>query len=1638
MLKHVRTNREIDIDRDSFFITIEENGTKQIEFDISTNYDLFSLIKNEDRIEYDNLYFLVKEISEEDFNATIVCNLDTDDLKGEVLQSYRSESQTEINVLNSILSSIGWKASGETSNQKRTIEIEDATKYDIILQIQNTFGCYTDFDNKNKILYVSYQKEFNENGFFVSEQVNLKKVEYTSDTYDIVTRIYGFGKTDDETGQTVTFSSINNGKNYVEDLSFKGKVISKIIRDDRFTDPQALYDYCQKELNKYAKQVESFELDIIDLSKLKSEEYRLFNYKIRDMVDYIDIRNNRRVLHRIVKIVEYPFAHEKDKITLSTASNSIENLMTKTQSSISQIGTSFQQNLVAINAKISGKLETTEFEALKAKIEELNVLDLSATVAKIEQAYISRQDVELSYVKKEIVEDLNAKVATIETNYVDKQYVNENYVTKQYVNENYVTTQFANQTYAIKSEVKNLTVDIAKINTLLSGSVTAGSTQTIVLNAENTTIANALIKSAMIDSLDFNKITGIDINTTKLNVHSNDGYSTWKDNTILIKDSARTRVQIGKDAQGDYNIYIWDKDGKVMFDPLGLTADGVNREVIDNSNVKENAGIKGSKLDIDSVITEVNGATTTIKSSKIYFDEKKQTLDVAFNTMSNTITETTKVVETANTNANNALSKANTAITDSANAKTTANTAKSTADNAKTVADGAKTTADSANTKATTASTNASNALAKANQLETKVTTVENTVKTQSTQISTAQGQIGTLITDVTQAKKDITTVVGDVTTAKTNITTLTNNYSSVKQTVDGLSTTVGSHTSSIANISTTANNALNTANTAKTTADSAKSAATTASTNANSALANANNALLGNRVYNAGTFKKFMNVVGYSNSGATVTGAMCIQTPITSAYMTRMHITGYNYLGVNSNIDVVVTFYRVNNVFYNFSYSSNGNYPITKVRLCTTSSADQRIVVILCDGNTKWYYPKLVVETVEIGHTTPPDTFKDGWSVTCVTTFPSGYSGMTEVTGMSIQTEITTTKSTVATHTTQLNSITSRVSTTESNVTKINGDITSLTTRMSTAEQKVTDSAIVATVTKSSSWTTLNTKATDAQTKANNLVDLTTIKDTRSVNNNPSWYLSNYPRKTVKEFKQCSTMGISGEGTYGTLETSVSWPDTGGGYPVQLFYPNTSQNIYRRVGTSTAVWGAWTKVAGTHNAISVINQTAESIKIQAAKIALEGLVTANSRFKILTDGSMEAVNGKFTGTITATSGNISGFTLASNRMYASSLSTFDFNVNDTNTIQNIIMSGRTPTTSELQRLDINGDGKLSASDYLYVQRIINAGNKITTNLSIFPQFGTGKDFTKGVVEVSVPNFGTTRITSLGFLYSSSANFDHCKAKELSADSFSFSLQKGLIENGDQGIEIWGNTPFIDFHHGNDADDYTSRLICYNNGELTCENDFRVTGTSYFTKSVILSGALVLANAQYLYGIDTGGTWRWMTVMGDNNVEYFGDNSCQTCLRGSKVYLSMSGATVTSDRRYKNNIRDFDKRYENFFNELKPQTFRFNKDKENLTNLGFIAQDVQTAIRNSSLDENHNFVSKVKDESGDELLGLVYDQFIALNTHMIQKNIASIENIKYVQIEHDRQLSNLRYDNERLKKKVELLEQEINQLKGLA
>lgn len=144
---------------------------------------------------------------------------------------------------------------------------------------------------------------------------------------------------------------------------------------------------------------------------------------------------------------------------------------------------------------------------------------------------------------------------------------------------------------------------------------------------------------------------------------------------------------------------------------------------------------------------------------------------------------------------------------------------------------------------------------------------------------------------------------------------------------------------------------------------------------------------------------------------------------------------------------------------------------------------------------------------------------------------------------------------------------------------------------------------------------------------------------------------------------------------------------------------------------------------------ISSINMSPEKIKISSGKIELEGIVTANNNFKILEDGSMEAVNGKFTGIVNATSGTFNNVTVNDKLTFHSTQGG-----NDTT-----IEFGLDPDISSLSpsmtiHADTNVDGTLFARtsylDNIYAKTVhfddYSQGNVFATN------FGTA-----GIVTMS-------------------------------------------------------------------------------------------------------------------------------------------------------------------------------------------------------------------------------------------------------------------------------------------------------------
>nr|DAG31158.1 MAG TPA: tail protein [Caudoviricetes sp.] len=193
---------------------------------------------------------------------------------------------------------------------------------------------------------------------------------------------------------------------------------------------------------------------------------------------------------------------------------------------------------------------------------------------------------------------------------------------------------------AINATITNLKATVAEIQTLIGGHLTMDNIQSLNLTAAKVTIADALIKDAMIDTVSANKINTGTINTNNVQIQSKDGSMLLQGNLQQFKDDkGNVRIQIGKDAKGNFTFVLYDETGKgQLINQNGIqSSDAIKDGLIVDSKVADNANINGSKLDISSVISNINNNTSTIKASHIKFDDTEQTLDVSFNQLKKTV-----------------------------------------------------------------------------------------------------------------------------------------------------------------------------------------------------------------------------------------------------------------------------------------------------------------------------------------------------------------------------------------------------------------------------------------------------------------------------------------------------------------------------------------------------------------------------------------------------------------------------------------------------------------------------------------------------------------------------------------------------------------------------------------------------------------------------------------------------------------------------------------------------------------------------------------------------------------------------------------------------------------------------------------
>lgn len=339
------------LDDDQYVIKEQFDGINLLTFTLPDDV----VVHNEDVIfeTIDRQEYVVKIIN----GDYITCELNLDGLKAQQTD-FSNNSATPGNTLTQALSGTGWTGIDQTGLTSRKTITGALTPFDIIQQITDTWdGVTVLYDTEEKTVTLVFPALNTATVTFLTEDLNLRQLDIAGDSSNFCTRIRAEGK------DGLTFASINNGKDYVENYSYSSKVIygEKIV-DNRFIDKQSLLEYAQGKLDAMAVPSLSYECDVVDVASYDSN-YSFLELKMHKAVWLLDKKRDLRIQHRVVAYERHPANPENNKVTLATvlitlqqAVKNADNITTGTFSGDRLADNSVNGDKIANGAVGSGKI----------------------------------------------------------------------------------------------------------------------------------------------------------------------------------------------------------------------------------------------------------------------------------------------------------------------------------------------------------------------------------------------------------------------------------------------------------------------------------------------------------------------------------------------------------------------------------------------------------------------------------------------------------------------------------------------------------------------------------------------------------------------------------------------------------------------------------------------------------------------------------------------------------------------------------------------------------------------------------------------------------------------------------------------------------------------------------------------------------------------------------------------------------------------------------------------------------------------------------------------------------------------------------------------------------------------------------
>lgn len=335
---------------DNTRIEQEVNITDTLLFQIPLS--LGEIIEEEGYIKTREGNFVIKEKNKKSKGYEVVGKYDLEELI-EYVENKAYITMTIKDMIDDLLQGMGWTVISSMTI-KRTVTGTNTTKLALIKKAVDKFKAEIKFDNVNKIIYIE-EKLGTDKGVYFHDEVNLKDLSVTSDTYDFATRLIPKGKND------LGIEGINDGIPYVENHEYSDKVITLYWKDERYIDVYNLRYDAQKKLDEWAKPLRSYEAQVEDLSR--NTGYEILSYEPGDIITLVEKETNTREKQRIVKKTKYLYVKNKDKVTIANRARYLE---TEQEKEIAEIRT----NVVTTKAS----LELLD-DAVQSKVSQQSYLE---------------------------------------------------------------------------------------------------------------------------------------------------------------------------------------------------------------------------------------------------------------------------------------------------------------------------------------------------------------------------------------------------------------------------------------------------------------------------------------------------------------------------------------------------------------------------------------------------------------------------------------------------------------------------------------------------------------------------------------------------------------------------------------------------------------------------------------------------------------------------------------------------------------------------------------------------------------------------------------------------------------------------------------------------------------------------------------------------------------------------------------------------------------------------------------------------------------------------------------------------------------------------------------------------------------